>query len=75
MIFQQLPIAIAVIHNRRFAREAAGLRPVRPGGPIQLYGEFRGLSAPAAADDYERTYRDFDATERKPWTVSPEFGG
>ena len=34
MIFQMMPIAMAVLHNERFAREVAGLAPSRPGGPL-----------------------------------------
>lgn len=68
---------IAVMENERFAREMAGLVSPRPGGPIQLYGEDRGISDAASGGTFtdDTMGAGPDTTGRKPWTFTPEYGG
>lgn len=74
MIFQMMPIAMAVLHNERFAREVAGLAPSRPGGPVMPDGMLHGLPAAGLAGRHDGQL-PADTVRPRPRPVSPQFGG
>lgn len=67
---------MAMLRDENRLKEVRGLASTRPGEPIQLYGEFRGESAPAPTDDAGHraagTARGRNKVKR--WTFLPVLG-